>query len=306
MRALVTGATGFVGSHLTELLLSKGASVAVIHRASSDLWRIRESLPRLTRIEGDLLETDAIKGQIADFAPDVLFHLAWHGTGNTYRNDRIQVEKNLQPTLDLVDLAAEAGCKTWIGLGSQAEYGPQSNVIREDAPVNPTTLYGATKLSTYLLAQHIAREVGMRFAWLRLFSCYGPKDNPDWMIPYLIEKLRRREKPSLTAGEQKWDYLYVKDAAEAICQVAANSDVSGVFNLGSGETRTIRWIVEYIRDLIDPSLPLGFGEIPYRPDQIMRLQANIGRLNDIGWHPSVRLEDGLRHTVEWHTSRGQE
>jgi nucleoside-diphosphate-sugar epimerase len=112
------------------------------------------------------------------------------------------------------------------------------------------------------------------------------------------------DRPALTLGEQRWDYLYVDDAVEALVGAALASDSTGVFNLGSGNAVAVRQIVEYVRDLIDPSLSLGFGELPYGAQQIMHLQADISRLHRAtGWEPRVTLEQGLRTTVEW--SRAQ-
>jgi nucleoside-diphosphate-sugar epimerase len=142
---------------------------------------------------------------------------------------------------------------------------------------------------------------GIRYVWLRLLATYGPKDDINHLIPQVILKLLAHEKPSLTLGEQRWDYLYVEDAAEAMCQVAVNPQAQGVFNLGSGEAYTIRSIVERIRDMIDPSLPLDFGETPYRYDQVMHLQANIAKLKKAtGWEPKTSLDRGLEQAIEWY------
>jgi nucleoside-diphosphate-sugar epimerase len=185
-------------------------------------------------------------------------------------------------------------------LGSQAEYGPQNRVLHETAPTCPTTSYGLAKLCACVLSRHLAEQTGMRFAWMRIFSTYGPKDHVEWMIPGLVRSLCRRERPALTAGQQQWDYLYVEDAAEAICQVAETPGAEGIFNLGSGQTQSIRRIAEQIRDLIDPGLPLGFGEVPYRGDQVMHLQADIARLTEAtGWTPRTPLAEGLARTVEY-------
>jgi nucleoside-diphosphate-sugar epimerase len=160
-------------------------------------------------------------------------------------------------------------------------------------------MYGAVKLCTYLVSRQLAQGAGLRFAWVRLFSAYGPKDSPDWMIQYVIHSLLRREKPSLTLGEQKWDYIHVEDVARAIYHIAKNQCAEGVFNLGSGQAIRLREIVETVRDIVDPSLPLGFGDMQYRSDQVMHLQANITKLRSAGWEPRVSLTEGLRETVEW-------
>jgi len=304
MRAFVTGATGFIGSHLVERLLRADVAVAILLRPSSNPWRIAALLPRVTVIPGDLHALGAVEAGLREFAPDTLFHLAWKGVAGRERNSPDQIEANLMPTVDLVRLAGRVGCRTWIGLGSQAEYGPQPSVIHEDTPPRPTTLYGVTKLCAGLLAGRLAADAGLRFAWLRVFSVYGPKDNPGWLLPDLISALSRGERFALTACEQHWDYLYVDDAAEAIYRVGVTPDAEGVFNLGSGQARPLRTIVERVRDLIDPCLPLGFGELPYRPDQVMHLQADIARLTRAtGWHPTVSLDDGLRRTVAWYRAR---
>jgi len=300
VRVLLTGATGFIGSALLRRLLADGRhEVAALLRPGTDPWRITDLLDRTRRITGALDDLEAARPQVAAFAPEAVLHLAWFGVGNALRNDTRQVA-NIAATVALVELARDLGARHWIGLGSQAEYGPCGGPITEETPTRPTTLYGITKLSAGLLARHLCAEAGMRFAWLRVFSTYGPADDPAWMIPYLILRLLRGERPALTAGEQLWDYLHVDDAAAAIARVLEAPGAAGLFNLGSGTADTIRAIVERVRDRIDPGLPLGFGEVPYRPDQVMRLQADVSRLREAtGWTPVVPLGEGLDRTVRW-------
>ncbi len=305
LRILLTGATGFVGSFVTRCLLARDCDVAVLVRPQSNPWRIADILPRLHMIRGDLADLSIVTNDICAFAPDVTVHLAWCGVGNLYRNDPQQVT-NLQISLSLLDAVHAAGCHSWVGFGSQAEYGIYGHAMSEELPTNPATIYGATKLCAGLLAQRMCDLYDMRFVWLRLFSAYGPADDPGWMIPYVILTLLRGERPTLTAGEQRWDYLFVEDVAEATYRVATKVDVQGIFNLGSGETHTVRGIVERIRDLIDPSLPLGFGEMPYQPGQIMHLQADITKLQTVtGWKPRTTLDDGFRETVEWYRRKSE-
>lgn len=301
-RVLLTGAAGFVGSYVFRGLLSRDdIEAAALLRTTTKTWRIDDLLehPRCTRITGDLANLRDAEPAIAGFAPDTVVHLAWSGVGNRHRDQVDQVD-NLAQALEFVRLAARVGAKTWVGLGSQAEYGPTHGPLREDAPTRPTTLYGASKLACGELAGRVCAVLGLRFGWLRLFSAYGPRDDPAWMIPSLILRLLDRERPALTAGEQIWDYLFVADAAEAIIRAALMEQGHGVYNLGSGQTATIRRIVERIRDAIDPALPLGFGEVPYRPDQVMHLEADVSRLrDDLEWSPAVGLAQGMAQTVEW-------
>jgi nucleoside-diphosphate-sugar epimerase len=141
----------------------------------------------------------------------------------------------------------------------------------------------------------------MRYVWLRIFSTYGPRDHLRWLIPYVTMTLLRGERPSLTEGRQQWDYIHVADIATAVAAVVDDVDAEGVYNVGSGRVVTVRRVVERIRDLIDPSLSIGFGELLYRPDQVMHLEADISRLQRAtGWTPRIDLDEGLALTVDWY------
>src|SRR2546423_2693342 len=223
MRALVTGASGFVGSYLVEALLRGGETVAVLCREGSDLWRLEDALPRVTVIRGDLTELAQAESGIREFAPDTVFHLAWYGVGGRQRDDDAHLDKNFVGSVALLRLAVELGVRTFVGLGSQAEYGPQDRVLDEDARTEPVNAYGVAKLCTYLFAKHLAASSGMRLVWLRLFSSYGPKDGPEWMIPYLVRTLARGERPSLTAGGMRWGFLYAPAAAGGIYPSACDA-----------------------------------------------------------------------------------
>ena len=308
MRCLVTGASGHLGSYLTRRLLETGHAVTVVVRPQSELWRLADVLDDITVIRGELEDIDRAEAELIAAAPEVVFHLAWYGVTSRFKNELRQIESNLLGSVRLLQIAQRAGCTCWVGLGSQAEYGVQSGITGEDLPLRPKTLYGATKLSVGFLTRQLCDLAGTRYVWLRLLSAYGPKDDPDHLIPLVIMKLLAGEKPALTLGEQWWDYLYVEDVIEAACQAAQQSHVQGVYNLSSGQAHTVRDIVTRVRDMIDADLPLGFGEIPYGPGQIMRLQGegtNSAFCRATGWIPKVGLDEGLRHTVDWYRANGQ-
>jgi|SRR5579863_2240861 len=302
MRIFLTGASGFVGSHLLEQLAGSEHKTAILLRPKGNRQRIEKWLDRVEVIEGELSRQETWSDALNRFAPETVIHLAWGGVLNKSRDDVGQVQ-NVTDTIELVKTAHQAGATAWIGLGSQAEYGPCNRRIDENQPTNPTTLYGTSKLASCWLARSLCAKLGLRFAWLRLFSSFGPGDDPSWMIPSLILKLLSGGRPALTGCEQLWDYLYVADAAEAILMTALSANAEGVFNLGSGEAWPLREVVESIRDLVKPGAPLGFGEIPYRPDQVMHLEADISRLkNIVGWRPRTSLAEGLKKTVAFYSA----
>ena len=160
-------------------------------------------------------------------------------------------------------------------------------------------LYGAAKLAANHLAAQRCREASVAFAWLRLFSVYGPGDNANWLIPSTAASLVCGKAPQCTAGTQKWDYLHVDDVAQAILAAATTDAATGVFNLSSGNPAAVRTIVETIRDIAAPGLPLSFGAIPFGPDQIMHLEGDNRRLRAAtGWSPRIALAEGLRQVVD--------
>lgn len=299
MKVLITGATGFIGSYLVEDLVARGHEVAVLLRNGSNTWRLRGLLDRVRSIEGSLEYPAALREPVTRFAPDALVHLAWWGVRNADRNEVAQA-RNIPMAAELAAVAAELGVRILVGAGSQAEYGPYDRAIREDDPARPTTLYGEAKLAARLMLEQVCKDRGLRFAWVRVFSTYGPRDNDDWLIPTIIRVLLEGGRMPLTAGEQRWGFLHARDAAAALRTILETPFAQGVFNLGSPDAPVLRDTIGQIGGLVADRAELGFGDIAYRPDQVMVLQANVERLSALGWKPMIDLKSGLQETVSWY------
>lgn len=299
MRVFITGATGFIGAHLAEALVRDGHDVGLLVRATSQSWRIDPIRDRVTIIDGELGAPGSWREAVGKFAPDVFAHMAWRGVGGAERNSPIQAV-NVPDAVDLVQLAADIGATAFVGAGSQAEYGPYQRVISETDQANPTTLYGMAKRTAGDMCGLLAAEKGLRFAWLRIFSTYGPKDADYWLIPSFIRTMRSGKRMALTGCEQRWGFLHVRDAADAFKLAVTSNEAKGVYNVGSPDAPLLRDTVLTLRSLVNPAAELGFGDVPYRPDQVMVLQADVARLQALGWAPKVILEDGLAETVRWY------
>ena len=299
MKFFVTGAGGFIGSHVVLALLEAGHQVGFLRRPGSNPRRLIGLDITPIDIKDNLSSfSDAEQKELNAFAPEAVIHLGWIGVGNGARNSVEQLQ-NVEMSVNLLQAAAKAGVTHFVGFGSQAEYGPCEGAIDEFQPLNPTTLYGAAKASVGLISEVLSKQLGMQFSWIRVFSTYGPGDEPYWMIQSVATSLLNNNVPELTLGTQKWDYLFVEDAARAVCSVAESQNGLGPVNLGSGSAPTIREIVENLRDVAAPHMELNFGAVPFRDDQVMHLEANISKLTSrTGWVPRVTLQEGLARTVD--------
>ena len=299
MKILITGAGGFVGAACVDAALAAGHQPLALVRPARNHRRLIGKAVEVLPL--DLADASALNRAMALHRPDVIIHTAWSSVSNAARHDKAQITDNIAMGLALVESAAANHVGKFIGIGSQGEYGLLSGKIAETALPVPTSLYGAAKVAMQVLASQLCAEAGVEFAWLRLFSTYGPQDNSNWLIPSLITQMLDGQRPKTTEGRQLWDYLYIDDVAAAILAVAEHPEATGVFNLGSGQPVPVRRIVEAIRDLAAPGLELVFGEIPYKADQIWHMEADIERLTRLsGFTPKVGLVDGLSRTITWH------
>ncbi len=308
-RVIVTGATGTIGMALiSKCIQSKTEVVALVNPGSSRLDRIpNDPLVRIIKCGlDDLAEATAKSIGINEIehgsgiSADVFLHLAWGGTFGDARNNRELQDRNVSYALDAVRLAKRLGCRVFVGAGSQAEYGRVSGVLTPDTPCNPENEYGRAKLRASDETRKLCGELGIRHIWTRILSIYGPYDGEGTMVMSVIRKLLAGEKPSLTAGEQLWDYLYCEDAANALLLLAEKGKDGNIYPVGSGNARPLREYIEIIRDEINPKLPLGFGEVPYSDKQVMHLCADISALHaDTGFEPEVEFREGIRRTIKY-------
>lgn len=297
--AVVTGPTGAVGSALCRALLAHNISVYAVCRPGSSRTDNLPEDKRLTLVQCDVSMLQALPEQIPGPA-DAFFHLAWAHTIGAGRNDMSAQIANIQHTIDAVQAAKKLACQVFIGAGSQAEYGRFEGKLRPDTPCFPENGYGMAKLCAGQMSRNACTQLGMDHIWPRILSVYGPHDGLMTMISGTIQKLLQGQKPALTEGMQKWDYLYCDDAAEALYCMAVSGRNGAVYPLGSGIALPLREYILTLRDTIDPALPLGFGEIPYGQNQVMHLQADISTLmQDTGFFPQTPFSEGIQRTITW-------
>lgn len=304
-RVIITGATGAIGNALIRDLVLQNIEVLVFIRADSERNRNIPEHPLVKKKICDLSQLAEVKNDTGK-EYDVFYHLAWAGALGSGRDDMYLQNKNVQYTLDAVGVAQRFGCKTFIGAGSQAEYGRYEGVLNSSVPTFPENGYGTAKLCAGLMSRIECRKYGMKHIWTRILSIYGPYDSEKTMVSSTIQKLLNGEKPSLTLCKQQWDYLYCDDAAKALILLAEKGIDGKTYCIGSGEVQSLRTYVEIIKNKINPNAELGIGEIAYGERQVMYLQADISELKqDTGFEPEMPFEVGIENTIEWMKTRVQ-
>jgi Nucleoside-diphosphate-sugar epimerases len=298
-KIVLTGATSMIGVALIKECIENNVQVLAIVRSNSqNIMRIPKS-ELVNIVECDL---DNLKElTFTENKYDVFYHLAWDYTSRTYRDEPCRQNKNVNYTLDAVNLASKLGCHTFIGAGSQAEYGRVENsVITPNTPINPDIAYGIAKYSAGKLSRLMCRDLGMKHIWTRIFSVYGPYDNSNTMIMYAINKFLAKERPSFTKSEQLWDYLYSGDAAQALYLLGIKGKDKSVYCIGSGIVHPLYDYIYKIRDTINTQLLIGIGDKKYSENQVMNLCADITNLiEDTGFKPKYSFDEGIKLTIEW-------
>ena len=294
----ITGCTGTIGIALIKECLKQKINVLAFVKPGS----INESrIPVDDSVKKIYCGLDDIANfETGDLKADAFIHLAWSGTiGKTRDKTQLQID-NIKYALDSVDLAEKLGCKIYIGAGSQAEYGRKEFAIKENMAAEPETAYGIAKLCAGQITRAYCREKGICHIWPRIFSTYGPFTQPDSIINYTIRKLLLNETPELTGCEQIWDFIYVDDAARAILKLVDNGRDGEIYNIASGQTKTLREYLKVIELEVGLQDKCAFGIVDYSAGTVMHLEGCIDKLQrDTGYKPEVSFEEGVRRTVEW-------
>ena len=298
-RAIITGATGMLGIALVKKLINENIHVTAIVRPGSSRVKRLPVHKNICIVECELSQLLLLKERLLE-RYDYFFHFAWEGTYGNARNDMPLQNANIKGTLAAVDLARHLGCTVFLGAGSQAEYGSVSGKLTPDTPTNPQTGYGMAKLCAGQMSRIMCQSYGIRHIWMRILSTYGPYDGMHTMVVSGILQMLQNQRPQYTKGEQMWDYLYCDDAANAFYLAALRGPDSAVYCLGSGNVRPLADYIRDIRDVVSPGCDIGFGEIPYYPNQVMYLCADISSLTkDTGFMPEKNFKDGIFETEKW-------
>ena len=292
-RLLVTGGTGFIGSHCLELLTQYPHDIFATYRDIDDTFNHE----RINWIPVDLSAHDQVYTSLKDIQPTHLLHLAWTMSSGMKLNSSVH-HHWFNTSRMLIRTFREHGGERVVVTGSGAEYGVVNEICTErNTPLNPDTDYGRSKKELFQWLETYGQKWQMSYAWGRIFFLYGPREKPGRFVPYVIGKMLEGEVVETTYARQVQDYLYVEDGARALTKLLFNK-YQGPLNICSGVPLQLSDIIEQIAHLIPGDHKIIFGAVPTSPHDYQFLVGDEGRLRkELDFIPRYELKTGLMNTI---------
>jgi UDP-glucose 4-epimerase len=301
-RALVTGGTGFVGANLARRLLGDGHEVHLLVRRGHAPWRIEAIRHELRLHEVELADVEALSTVVARIRPEWVFHLAAHGAYPAQTDVAAIVQTNVLGTVNLVEACLRTGFAAFVHTGSSSEYGFKNHPPAETEWLDPNSHYAVTKASATLYCRYTARSRDVAITTLRLYSAYGPYEEPTRLLPTLVVRGLRGDLPPLVNPDVARDYVDVADVVDA-CLLAAQrpaAERGAVYNLGTGVQTSLREVVEIARRVLGLATEPVWGSMPDRIwDTAVWVADSRAIRAALGWQPRYGLEAGFRRLVDW-------
>jgi UDP-glucose 4-epimerase len=300
-RVLVTGGTGFVGANLVRRLLADGHEVAVLAKKETDAWRLADVAAQVRWLHSGLDRSGNLEETLGDLKPQWIFHLAAHGAYSWQRDSAAILQTNVLGTANLLDACLQAGFEAFVNTGSSSEYGFKDHPPNESEALAPAGPYAVAKAAATLYCAQAAGSTGARIATLRLYSVYGPWEEPRRFIPQLVARGLEGALPPLASPKTARDYVYVDDVTAAYLAVATGDFEPGaVFNVGTGRQTTLEDAVDIARRVLQVEVEPDWGSMADRSWDTSTWVADSSRLQErLGWRPATDLEQGLRLTASW-------
>lgn len=302
-RVVVTGGTGFVAANLIRRLAADGVEVIAGVSAGADIWRLADIRHSIECVETDVRDESSVATLLARTRPDRIYHLAAHGAYSWQRQRDVIFATNFTGTVNVLESALRHGVSRVVVAGSSSEYGYQDHAPNESEAPKPNSDYAVAKAAATLFAGHIGRTEPIGVTVLRLYSVYGPWEDPRRLVPALVAAALAGSLPPLVAPDVARDFVFVDDVCDAFVRAGnASAPVSdgAIYNVGSGRQTSLAEIVEIVRRRFNIEALPQWGSMESRVWDTNVWVADPARAaHDLGWVPLRSLEDGLIAMAEW-------
>lgn len=302
MRALVTGAGGFVGANLAASLMREGHDVVAWVRPGSPTWRLDHLGGDIEVVPVDLLDGDAIAAGVRNARADWVFHLAAHGAYSWQRDAEQIMQTNLVSTVRLLAACQQADFAAFVHAGSSSEYGFQDHAPLESELPEPNSDYATMKAAATMHCRFVAQRDDVHVVTLRLYSVYGPWEEPGRLMPTLVARGLAGELPPLVAPETPRDFVSVRDTERAFVRAAEQTEVErgSVLNVASGRQTTLREVVEIARSEMGIEAEPQWGTEQQRSwDAAVWVGDPSLARETLGWASEDDLATGFAALADW-------
>lgn len=306
-RVLITGGSGFLGACLTRSLLGSGVAVHLLLRPGTSRWRLAGLEGSYVGHDGDLTDAVSVRAAVRASRPDVVFHLGAAGVPRGPITPETILHTNHHGTANLLDALEGHPYRVLVHAGSAAEYGPSREAIVEDAPERPETDYARAKAAAAALCR-AAGQRGQPVVVVRIFSAYGSWEADNRLVPHVMGCCVRGERPQLTAGWQRRDFIHSEDVVALLRRAAETPQVAGqVLHAGTGRNHSVREFVSHILAVCGRlELEPLYGAESLRPGEPECYVASIERTVALtGWRPRLDVQEGLERSWHWFRSHGR-
>jgi nucleoside-diphosphate-sugar epimerase len=301
-RVVLTGATGFIGANLARRLLTDGHEVSVFLRPGCSFWRIEDIRGDLRVVDVDLQDEAGVATALRQVRPDWIFNLAAHGAYPWQSELRAMLMTNVLGTVHLLEAAVATGFEAFVQTGTSSEYGAKDHSPPEAEWLEPNSHYAVTKASATMFCRYTGQATGLGVRTLRLYSVYGPWEEPTRLMPTLVMRGLAGELPGLVSPATARDYIYVDDVVDACLAAAAapGQEPGAVYNVGTGRQTSLREVVELVRAEMGITAEPVWGSMAPRSWDTDVWVADSGQIRaQLGWQPSHALPEGFRLLVGW-------
>jgi nucleoside-diphosphate-sugar epimerase len=301
-RVLITGGGGFLGACLARSLLADGQEVHLLLRGRTNPWRLAGLKDRYKAHAGDICDASAVRRAVEASRPEIVYHLAAHGAYPSQRDRDVILATNILGTANLINALEGRDYQRLVNVGSSSEYGHKSDPMRPDDRLEPRTDYAVSKAAATHLCMAEAFK-GRPVVTVRVFSAYGPWEEPTRLVPYVMRCCSHGKSPEVTAGRQPRDFVYVDDVVDLIRVAAVHPQARGqILHAGTGRRQTVRDMIETIMAICGAA-SVEYGKEHTRPDEPPTWVADIEDTSTrVGWRPRHDLQAGVARMWQWFSS----